>query len=477
MIIDNEVEVIGHPRNVNYYREKGYSLNVGDHIKINPFDLTKGSSFKVNCKCCSCLNIKRVSFKDYYLHSENFTKKYYCKNCMSFRMKETCMEIHGVDNYMKVEEVKNILSESIRNKYGVDHYSMTNEYKDSYKNTCIEKFGVDNPFKSEEIKKLIKTNNLEKTGFEYPSQNPEVMEKITNTFLSKYNCKRPLQNNDILNKMYANNLKKWNVRNTFELDSARNYKKSLGEQYIIDFIKSYNIDYIENCRKTIYPKEIDIVLPYFNIAFEYNGSYWHSLKNKEPLYHYNKMIESKSKNINLYHIWDYQIINSDDIVKSIIKCKLDLITEKLHARKCKITANENIIDYKEFFNNNHIDGYIESDLYIGLKLDNKLVFSISFIKKDGWYINRFCSKINTIVNGGFSKILHFFKMNYLNNDFLYVFSDTSLFDGNIFNKFKFKEIDLIDDVYYVTNNYKSYDIKNNNSITIQSSGIKKYQLS
>jgi hypothetical protein len=59
------------------------------------------------------------------------------------------------------------------------------------------------------------------------------------------------------------------------------------EKELVDFIKSiYNGEIITNNRKILKGKELDIVLPELNLAIEFNGIYWHSLKDKN--YHLNK---------------------------------------------------------------------------------------------------------------------------------------------------------------------------------------------
>lgn len=64
-----------------------------------------------------------------------------------------------------------------------------------------------------------------------------------------------------------------------------------------------------------------------------------------------------------------------------------------------------------FLNENHLHGYIDSKMKIGLFYNNELVSLMVFNKySDGYEILRFCNKINNIVVGGASKIFkHFLK--------------------------------------------------------------------
>jgi hypothetical protein len=56
---------------------------------------------------------------------------------------------------------------------------------------------------------------------------------------------------------------------------------------VVDFIKSiYNGKIITNNRKILKGKELDIYLPDEKLAIEFDGIYWHSLKDEN--YHLNK---------------------------------------------------------------------------------------------------------------------------------------------------------------------------------------------
>lgn len=63
----------------------------------------------------------------------------------------------------------------------------------------------------------------------------------------------------------------------------------------------------ENTRKIITPSEIDIFLPNFNLAVEFNGVYWHSLENKCLEYHNTKHALCREKSISLIHLWDFEM--------------------------------------------------------------------------------------------------------------------------------------------------------------------------
>lgn len=65
---------------------------------------------------------------------------------------------------------------------------------------------------------------------------------------------------------------------------------SKAEIEVKEYIKSiYSGEIIDNSRKIIAPYELDIYLPELKLAFEYDGTYWHNLREQEyPGYHAKK---------------------------------------------------------------------------------------------------------------------------------------------------------------------------------------------
>ena len=105
-------------------------------------------------------------------------------------------------------------------------------------------------------------------------------------------------------------------------------KHSKPEFEIIEFIKSLvNTKIIHGDRTILKPKEIDIYLPEYNFAIEFNGIYWHSDKNKQKalkmgnrsLWKYN---ECKRQNIDLLHIWEDKYNEDKEYYLGIIRDKI-----------------------------------------------------------------------------------------------------------------------------------------------------------
>lgn len=110
------------------------------------------------------------------------------------------------------------------------------------------------------------------------------------------------------------------------------------EKKIAEFIESIvGVDnVIRNDRKLINPKELDIYIPSLNIAFEYNGIYWHdkelyledlknnSCKSSEML----KTKHCEIVKVELIHIWEDDWLENEENIKNFIHQQLTKIQDR-----------------------------------------------------------------------------------------------------------------------------------------------------
>jgi hypothetical protein len=212
---------------------------------------------------------------------------------------------------------------------------------------------------------------------------------------------------------------------------------------IRDFLDSIGIQYIANDKQKIFPKELDIFIPEYNLAIEINGIYWHSDKFKDEKYHINKLTDCENAGIQLLQFYDTEIDNKFDIVTSMIKNKLGKTENKIFARRCEIKHVDKQTS-KSFQESNHIQGYVPSSIELGLFYNDELVLLTTFGKprfnKNYEYeLLRLCTKQNYSVVGGFSKILKFFKQNYSSSIISYACRKYSV--GNVYEKTGFTFIE------------------------------------
>lgn len=192
---------------------------------------------------------------------------------------------------------------------------------------------------------------------------------------------------------------------------------SNGEQDIADFVASLNAGIvITNDRKAIAPYELDIYVPEFKFAIEFNGLYWHAGIEKEN-YHQLKTDMCIKAGISLFHVFEDEWRDKRMIVQSMIEHRLKNTKIRINARDCSI-VDLTLDQRRIFFTNNHIDGDVRAKTAVGLMFQNELVAAISvrtphYKKYRGMIeIARMCCKVNTHVSGAVSRLVSVIKSRY-----------------------------------------------------------------
>jgi len=472
MIKEKEIVVIGHSRNLSYYRLRGYDPKIRVEFIVKVEDIMPGSAYKIHSICDICGRETTNTFKDYYSYTSGLTNMFYCKVCKTIKSKKTCLDKYGVDNPMKVDDIKNSLKNSLKVKYGVDHYSSTEDYKSKYKNTCLSKYGIENTFQVDSFKEKSKKTSNEKYGVDHfinlfttrqeskrkkekntkvkydnlIDDNFSIMEYESDTFLINH---KVCGGNFLIGSGLLRSRTNQNVCICTICNKIGN-KFSFIETELCSFLNENNIDYIKNSRKLLNGKEIDIYIPNFNLALEINGVYWHSELYKKKDYHLNKTIECNKLDIHLLHIWEDDWKYKSEIIKSIISNKLNIIKNRIYARNCVIRSVSSS-DSRKFLDKNHIQGFSSSQIKLGLYHNDELVSLMTFgdrytNSKIEYELIRFCNKLNTNVIGSASKLFKSFLKD--NNKIVISYSDISMFDGKMYAILGFEFTSISDPNYY-----------------------------
>jgi len=348
---------------------------------------------------------------------------------------------------------------------------------DKTRNGVYKKYGVYNTFQVDTIR-LKALKNLRKT---YKERGSEIVknnllkleqkrqEKLIERFSEKGYSILEFKNDNIIvshpdGHIFENNRKLLvnRLNHSVELSTILQpigSPRTTFELNICNFLKNNNIIYIPNDRKTI-NGELDIYIPNYNLAIEINGLHWHSEYYINNDYHLNKTKECAEKNIQLLHFFEDELLEKYDIIESMISNRLDLIKNKIFARKCLLKE----IDSKtcsNFLDNNHIQGNINSKIRIGLFYNNELVSVMTFghlrnilgnkkSKNENEYeMLRFCNEINTQVIGGASKLYMYFKKTYKPNSVI-SFANKRYSQGKLYKKLGFNYVsDTIPNYWYV----------------------------
>lgn len=497
----------------NYPDELSYIIDWSLKNKIQDIPLKEIIYLFINNKVTvpTCKNIncnKTTKFRNKTLGYRD-----YCSNkCISSdpnmikHKEEKSLKKWGTKAPAQSKEVKDKIIKTNNERYGHNSPIMNMDVKRKSINTLKKNWGVTNPSKNKNIldkrvksfkdnvesyKESYKKTSLERYGVEHPWSNVDVHQKTIDHFYKSYKtrinnkskntsaefinfikgdktvlefkCNDCSNNFDILTYQFywrVNNDKKI-CTNCFPIDET----PSLSESELYDFINNnYNGTIKRNIRNVIQPYELDVYLPDLNMAFEFNGVYWHSDKFKNKKYHLDKYNKCINNNIRLITIWEDDWNIKKDICKSFILNKLNK-SEKIGARKCKIEY-VNYTESKIFLENNHLQGDCKSSIRIALKYDNEIYSLMTFSKPrlplggkntEGVYeLTRFCNKINTTVIGGASRLLKKFISDIKPLE-THSYSDNMISEGELYKKLGFEYSHTSEPSYwYVINKVRQH---------------------
>ena len=415
------------------------------------------------------------------------------------KIKNTCIENHGVDNYSKHPDFKKKAQATSYKKYGVSNPSQSQQIKDSIKNTfdnkygghpqrnaeireksqdtCNTRYGAPSPLESQTIANDIKESFNRKYGGDSPFCDPDVREKAKQTVVNKFGKTSATQSHipdSVLSTLDdAREMQKMNQTHSLsqigvELGVSKStvskrfqhhditpilHHTSTFEDEVYAYLKSISeVDIIRNDRKLIQPHEIDLLIPAKKIAIECNGLYWHCelSGNKNKHYHLNKTAQAEKHGYHLVQITDLEWNQKQPIVKSRLASLLGL-NNRLYARKTKI-QEVSYQDAKHFLVENHIQGDCSSSVRLGLYMHSQLCALMTFgkpryNKKAQWELLRYCSLREHNVIGGASKLLNHFEKTYQPQSLL-SYSDRAWNTGNLYKSLGFDFVENSPPNYY-----------------------------
>ncbi len=189
----------------------------------------------------------------------------------------------------------------------------------------------------------------------------------------------------------------------------------------------------------------------------------------------NKTYIYSNDDINIF-IFEDEWNNKKDIVKSRI---LNLLNQsnRIWARKCEVREIEDNKLVMNFLEQNHIQGFIDSKVKLGLFHDSKLVSLMTFgnlrknmsqVSSEGnWELLRFCNKLNTSVVGGASRILKHFLYKY-NPISLISYADRRWSNGNMYESIGFNKVNItIPNYFYIIDGEREARFKYSKDILIK----------
>jgi len=232
---------------------------------------------------------------------------------------------------------------------------------------------------------------------------------------------------------------------------------SQAEKEISDWLESLNVEVVRKDRKSIAPLELDIYLPEYKVAIEYNGVYWHSeAVGKDSEYHENKFLKCQEADIRLIQVWEDDWLRVPHIVKSMILHRLGMnFGTSVGARKTSI-VDISMDQAKDFLDNNHIQGFVRGTYYIGLSYNSEVVAVLVATKtRKQTVIDRYATSVK--VPGGFTKLLKELIARSDNGDKIVTFADREISNGELYTRTGFREDKiLLPDYKYVVNGRRKH---------------------
>lgn len=201
-------------------------------------------------------------------------------------------------------------------------------------------------------------------------------------------------------------------------------------------------------------KEVDVFVPELNVAFEFNGLYWHGEGFVGRTYHRDKTVEVREHGVRLVHIWEDDWENRRVAVERMIDVVLGVDErDKVGARECGVEVDVAPAEVREFLPRNHLLGAprVLGRIW-GLRNGSELVAVLLAKRRGrGYEITRYATSKR--VQGGFTRLL--VRLERLlaseGGGVITTFSDNSYSDGNLYDLAGFvRDGDVAPDYMYAT---------------------------
>jgi hypothetical protein len=457
-----------------YYTKflNGYDCNLSERFYYIYHDIHN----VITCKECQ---VNKPNFQNWTLGYREFCS-IRCSNLnkdTQEKRKQTCFGHYGVEHQLNSPEIKNKLKETIKKHNNQDPFRL-NRIQNKYKKTSLERYGFENAAQSKKIhgKSVI---NKRKNFFENVLTQKEFLNEFEMLFTFEEYKGTAKQKYKFKHKKCGCIFNAW-IKDGQIPKCPKCSPPNNQSQYEIEirkFLTEYTNNIITNSKSIIQPYELDIYLPDYNLAIEFNGIYWHGeSQGKDQYYHIDKSKKCWEKKINLIHIFEDEWNNKSQILQSMILERINKSPWEINGRKCRIKKVSNI-DRDKFLEKHHIQGKVQSSCRqlhnYGLFYNDYLVslLVLEELKINNVYkyeICRFCNYIGTSINYGFNILLDYI-INDLNNNNIVVHTDLRFDTGRIYKDYGFKYVGRIEPTYYyIQTGNKPKRINQNNIDTCSS---------
>lgn len=152
-------------------------------------------------------------------------------------------------------------------------------------------------------------------------------------------------------------------------------------------------------------KEVDVFVPELNVAFEFNGLYWHGERFVGREYHRDKVSEARDHGIRLVHVWEDDWESRRRIVEQKIDTVLGVDERRTVSTDDCVAVEVSHDDAVGFLKRNHLRGVPREfgDVYGMAHGDELVAVLVADRVAGGREITRYAESVN--VTGGFARLL------------------------------------------------------------------------
>jgi len=409
---------------VNLTKEELIKLYIDDDLSINQISKQIGRTYAYVKTRVEKYGLSKSKI---YMDKEWLHNKYIVENLTTTQIAELC----GVTDPT--------IATALRG-FGIkkDHEVLQKTRMDKVVKTNLERFSTEHSFQSEVVKEKIKKSMIERHGVDSPMKSNAIREKTYKTNLKKFGVKHPAQSSKVNLKGMLTKEKSGLIKFINGKDTVNTICKKAG----VPIVNAYKLiregklshddiyNYVDNYKETVtylekvasqafdsefYNKYFDLdkfpnlrYKPDFKIndktAINVDGLYWHSESNEtDKNYHFKLRKSYEDLGLKVFQFREDEVYHNIDIVKSIINNHLGN-SKKVYARKTKI-VQLSTEEYSSFFTKNHLMGNANA-ITFGLLYNDEIIMAAAYkVFSDRIKIERLCSKLNTSVVGGASKLL------------------------------------------------------------------------
>lgn len=395
--------------------------NCNGSLRERMYWMQNGLTEYPKCKQCSG-NLRTTHFKTNIrggAYTEFCSRKCAANNStVNQRKQDTSILKYGTSHPFKSSVVQNKRIKTNLAKYGTSHPHPWDS--DTFKTFIENKYGVSAVRDSSEIHQKIIETIFTVTKESLPIKIAEIESA------GQYTCVSNISNVVWNSRRISDILLTWKHTCGALFTSRLYYKDGLQvracptcskgtsklEQEILSFIgRNTNLEVLHRV-KLFPPHEVDIYIPSLNLAFEVDGTYWHSSKFTPKNKTRYKFDECKKIGVKLITIPESQYTQHRGIVEAKILNLLGCST-RIYARQCAIAPLDAELR-NFFFQQHHIDGDRPATETWALVKNGVTVMAISFGRPGfntnyDWEIIRMCSNSNATVIGGASRLIRHFK--------------------------------------------------------------------